>query len=63
VASHRSGDTSGSELAHIAIAFGCPVIKTGVVGGERVAKINELIRIENYRNKSKIGLARLPILR
>ena len=55
VASHRSGDTSGSELAHIAIAFGCPIIKTGVVGGERVAKINELARIEKtFREKIRL---------
>jgi len=46
VTSHRSGDTAGPELAHFAIAFGSPIIKTGVVGGERVAKINELARIE-----------------
>ncbi len=46
VTSHRSGDTAAPELAHLAIAFGSPIIKTGVVGGERVAKINELVRIE-----------------
>jgi enolase len=26
--------------------FHCPITKTGVIGGARVAKINELIRIE-----------------
>jgi enolase len=46
VTSHRSGDTCDSSLAHLAVAFGCPIIKTGVVGGERVAKLNELLRIE-----------------
>ncbi len=46
VTSHRSGDTVAPELAHLAIAFQSPMIKTGVVGGERVAKINELVRIE-----------------
>ncbi len=46
VMSHRSGETASPYLAHLAVAFRCPIIKTGVVGGERTAKINELIRIE-----------------
>ncbi len=46
VMSHRSGDTTDTHIAHLAVAFSCPVIKTGVLHGERVAKINELIRIE-----------------
>jgi len=33
-------------IAHLAVAFGCLGIKTGAVGGERIAKLNELIRIE-----------------
>jgi enolase len=46
VFSHRSGESCGNEIAHLAIALGAPVIKLGVLGGERIAKINELIRIE-----------------
>lgn len=46
VMSHRSGETSDAHIAHLAVAFSCPVIKTGVLHGERVVKINELIRIE-----------------
>jgi enolase len=46
VMSHRSGETTDTHIAHLAVAFSCPVIKTGVVHGERIAKINELIRIE-----------------
>jgi len=46
VMSHRSGDVPEPVLAHLAIAFQCPIIKTGIVGGERVAKINELFRIQ-----------------
>lgn len=46
VMSHRSGETSDETIAHLAVGFGCLIIKTGVVGGERVAKLNELIRIE-----------------
>ncbi len=46
VISHRSGEGCDSTISHLAVAFGCPIIKCGVVGGERTAKINELIRIE-----------------
>jgi enolase len=45
VASHRSGDNEGGQLAHFAVGFGCAMIKCGVVGGERTAKLNELIRL------------------
>ena len=46
VVSHRSGETEDPALAHLAVAFNATLIKTGVVGGERIAKLNELIRIE-----------------
>jgi enolase len=46
VMSHRSGETTDATIAHLATAFQCIFIKTGVVGGERTAKLNELIRIE-----------------
>lgn len=46
VISHRSGETNTKTIAHIGIAFGCPVIKTGVVGGERRVKLNALLRAE-----------------
>ncbi len=46
VISHRSGETTDDTIAHIGAAFGCVGIKTGAVGGERIAKLNELIRIE-----------------
>lgn len=46
VMSHRSGETSDKTIARLAVGFECPIIKTGAVGGERVAKLNELIRIE-----------------
>ncbi len=48
VMSHRSGDTCDWHIAHLAVAFKCPIIKTGVVEGARIAKINELIRIEEF---------------
>jgi len=46
VMSHRSGETTDDTIAHLATAFGCIFLKTGAVGGERIAKLNELIRIE-----------------
>ncbi len=46
VMSHRSGETTDDTIAHLAVAFGCLAIKCGAVGGERTAKLNELIRIE-----------------
>lgn len=45
--SHRSGETEDPFIAHLATAFGSDFIKTGAPArGERVAKYNELIRIE-----------------
>jgi enolase len=46
VVSHRSGETEDTTIAHLAVATAAPFIKTGAVGGERTAKLNELIRIE-----------------
>lgn len=45
IMSHRSGETPDNTIAHLSVAFGCELIKTGIVGGERIAKLNELIRI------------------
>ena len=47
VVSHRSGETEDTTIAHLAVATGAPYLKTGTVGGERTAKLNELIRIEH----------------
>jgi enolase len=47
VVSHRSGETEDTTIAHLAVATAAPFIKTGAVGGERTAKLNELIRIED----------------
>ncbi len=56
VISHRSGETTDNTISHLAVGFECPVIKTGVVGGERIAKLNELIRIEEkLGEKAKMG--------
>ena len=44
--SHRSGETCDNTISHLGVAFNCEFIKTGTIGGERIAKLNELIRIE-----------------
>lgn len=46
-ASHRSGDTPDYHLADIAVGTHSLMMKSGVVGGERVAKLNELLRIDD----------------
>ncbi len=51
IASHRSGETCDTYLAHLAVGYDCPIIKVGIVGGERMAKVNELIRIEQFLDK------------
>jgi len=60
VVSHRSGETEAYHIAHLAVAFGAPIIKTGVVGGERIAKLNELVRIEEELGE-RARMARLKI--
>ena len=56
VVSHRSGETEDETIAHLSVAFNATLIKCGVVGGERIAKLNELIRIEDedYMTMTKI---------
>ncbi|AXV38304.1 MAG: phosphopyruvate hydratase [Methanobacteriaceae archaeon] len=56
VVSHRSGETTDETIAHLAVAFSCPMIKTGALGGERIAKLNELIRIEEEIPNSRMGI-------
>ncbi len=47
VVSHRSGETEDVSLAHLAVATNCGQVKTGAPArSERVAKYNELLRIE-----------------
>ena len=55
VVSHRSGETCDETIAHLAVAFGAPMIKTGAIGGERIAKLNELIRIEAELSNPKMA--------
>ena len=46
VISHRSGETEDAFLAHLSIAFSSDYIKSGAIGGERLVKLNELVRIQ-----------------
>ena len=48
ITSHRSGESSDSHISHIGIGTGSKLLKVGIVGGERVAKLNELIRISEH---------------
>jgi len=61
VASHRSGESTDPYLAHLAVGLGCPIIKTGVLGGERIAKLNELLRIADELGETA-EMASLPKL-
>lgn len=51
IISHRSAETMDNTIAHLAIGWQCPIIKTGILGRERFAKLHEILRIE--RNVSK----------
>ena len=48
ITSHRSGESTDSQISHIGIATKSKLLKVGVVGGERVAKLNELIRLSEH---------------
>jgi enolase len=45
VTSHRSGEVPEGWLAHVAVGTAARGLKCGVLGGERVAKLNELLRL------------------
>ena len=45
ITSHRSGEVPESWLTHVAVGTGARGLKCGVLGGERVAKLNELLRL------------------
>lgn len=48
ILSHRSGETEDTTIADLSVGFGTELIKTGApCRGERTAKYNRLLRIEN----------------
>jgi len=59
VISHRSGETEDAFISHLAVGLRCPIIKAGILGGERMVKHNELIRIEEMLENVKC-MAELP---
>ena len=56
VTSHRSGETPDAHIAHVGIATSSAMLKAGIVGGERVAKLNELVRAEEEYGPAGQGL-------
>jgi enolase len=53
IVSHRSGETEDTTIADLAVALGVGQIKTGAVSrSERVAKYNQLLRIEEELGES-----------
>ena len=54
IISHRSGETEDTTIAHIAVASNAGQIKTGsMCRSDRMAKYNELIRIEDFDQNIK----------
>ena len=61
VISHRSGETADDFIADFAVATGAGQIKTGAPArGERVAKYNQLMRIEEELGKAAKYAGRSP---
>lgn len=55
IMSHRSGETEDTTIADLAVALNCGQIKTGSASRtDRVAKYNQLIRIEEQLGESAI---------
>ncbi len=55
IMSHRSGETEDNMIADLAVALGCHQIKTGsLCRSERIAKYNQLLRIEEDLGDSAI---------
>ena len=55
ISSHRSGETSDTTIADLAVALNTCQIKTGAPSrSERVAKYNQLLRIEEELGKSAV---------
>jgi enolase len=48
ITSHRSGESIDSHISHIGLATKSKMLKVGVLGGERMAKLNELVRLAEY---------------
>jgi enolase len=59
VMSHRSGETEDNTIADLAVALNCGQIKTGSASrSDRMAKYNQLLRIEEELGDSAVYLGR-----
>ena len=55
ISSHRSGETTDTTIADLAVALNTRQIKTGAPGrSERVAKYNQLLRIEEELGEAAV---------
>ena len=60
IISHRSGETEDTTIAHLAVATGVGQIKTGSLSRtDRVAKYNELLRIEEELGQNAVYAGKL----
>ena len=60
VMSHRSGETEDSTIADLAVATNCGQIKTGSLSrSDRLAKYNQLLRIEGELGETAVYAGRL----
>lgn len=64
IVSHRSGETEDTTIAHLAVGLSIGQIKTGApCRGERTAKYNELLRIEQELGASAVFAGTLGLFR
>jgi enolase len=62
--SHRSGETEDTSIADLVVACGCGLIKTGSASrGERIAKYNRLLRIEEELGEGAVFAGKGPFQR
>jgi enolase len=62
VMSHRSGETEDATIADLAVATNCGQIKTGSLArSDRLAKYNQLIRIEEHLGESAVYAGRAAL--
>ena len=64
VISHRSGETEDTTIADLAVAVNAGQIKTGsLCRSERVAKYNQLLRIERQLGARAVYAGKTPFSR
>lgn len=62
VMSHRSGETEDATIADLAVATNCGQIKTGSLSrSDRLAKYNQLLRIEQQLGKNAVYAAKTAL--